>query len=100
MTMPLRMAQNLVTGAIDLVKSTTPNRSAAMVAASGETIVALEQARDRIAQLIGGGYRLDRLQTTLLLCNEAIRQQQQIRQLQGENNSRLQALLAGLNEVQ
>lgn len=100
MTMPIAMAQNLVHGAIELVKTTTPNRAAAMVAASGETIKALTEARDRIQRLIGGGYRLERLQSTLMLCNEAIRQQETIRQLQAQNNSRLQSLLAGLNEVQ
>lgn len=100
MTMPLRMAQNLVRGCLEHLTGITPNMAMAQIEGSSRTIAALKEVQGRVQRLIGGGYRLDRLQTTLMLCNEAMRMQEQIRQLQGDQRARLEALRVGLNEVQ
>lgn len=99
MSMPIRMAQNLVEGGIQALNKVSPNMAEAQIGASTATIVALTDVRNRLERLIAGGYQLDKLRSALLLCSEAIRQQDQIRQLQGNQKSRLLALKAGLNEV-
>lgn len=100
MSMPIRMAQNIVKGAIEHISKVAPNGIEAQIGASTQNLVALIEVRGRLERLIGGGYQLDRLRSTLLLCSEAIRQQEEIRQLQGNQKSRLLALKAGLENVQ
>lgn len=100
MSMSLAQAQAMVKDCIHKMNGIAPGMVEAQINASGMTIAALEEVQGRLTRLIAGGYKLDRLGSTLLLCNEAIRQQRQIRQLQGNQKARLLALKAGLNEVQ
>lgn len=100
MSMPIRMAQNLVRGSIEHISKVAPSGIEAQIGASTNNLHALIEVRGRLERLIAGGYRLDLLRETLLLCSEAIRQQEEIRQLQGNQKSRLLALRAGLENVQ
>lgn len=100
MTMPIRQAQNLVEGCIQETKKVSPGTTEAAIVGSNIIIAALTEVRNRILRLIAGGYKLDRLRSTLLLCNEAIRMQEEIRKQQGDQKARLNSLLVGLNEVQ
>lgn len=100
MSMPLAQAQAMIRDCIDKMNGVAPGMVEAQINASGMTIAALEEVQGRLTRLIAGGYKLERLGSTLLLCNEALRMQQQIRQLQGDQKARLLALKAGLVEVQ
>lgn len=99
MSMPIQQAQNLVQGCIDQVRKVSPNMAEAQINASRQTIAALEEVRNRLLRLIAGGYKLERLHSTLLLCDETIRMQQKILGQQGDQKARLLQLAAGLNEV-
>lgn len=100
MSMPIRMAQNIVQGCLEHMSKVAPNGIEAQIGASTNNLHALIEVRGRLERLIGGGYKLDRLRSTLLLCSEAIRMQEAIRQQQGDQKARLLALAVGLNEVQ
>lgn len=99
MTMPLNQAQQLVNSCLEHVRKVSPNMMEAQIVASGLIIASLTEVQARVVALIAGGYRLDLLRSTLLLCNEAIRMQQDVLKLQGNQKSRLLQLAAGLNEV-
>lgn len=100
MSMPIRMAQHIVHGAIEEMNKIAPGSIEAQINASTVNLLTLISVRGKIERLIAGGYRLDLLRSTLLLCSEAIRKQEEVRKLQGDQKSRLLQLKAGLNEVQ
>lgn len=96
---PLAKAKAIVADCINDINRVTPNTVEAQIMASGMIINALEETRKRLTMLIGSGYQLQRLQSTLLLVNEAMKRQEEIRGLQGNQKSRMLSIQSGLNEV-
>lgn len=100
MSMPLANAQAIIKDCIREMSGIAPGMIEAQINASGMMIANLEKVQGSLIRLIAGGYKLDRLKSTLLLCNEALRHAKEIRQQQGDQKARLLSLKAGLNEVQ
>lgn len=99
MSMPIAQAQVLVRECIDSMRALAPGGVEAQINGINAGLARLEDVRGRLLKLIAGGYRLERLQSTLLLCAETIRKQQEMRRLLADQRARMLQLSAGLNEV-
>jgi hypothetical protein len=99
MTMPIRAAQNLVEGAIQNLAKVSPNTAEGQIMSSSMILDAVREVQNRLERLRAGGYRMDRIQSTLILCNEVLRQQQTIQKMQDDQKARMLQLAAGLNEI-
>ena len=84
MSIPLGQARSMVLQAMEELRGCVP--------ASTALVQRLEKVAGTCAALRGGGYKLERLSSTMMLANEVLK-------IQREQQARMAALLAGLNEV-